>query len=143
MNMHKLYNRPQSIQRIARNADPTLFLLGIYFKFAVLAFKGNQEMGGMVLKKDILDIVDDSRINVFSETSGDGHGNGLVGAVMYVFGKDLPLRQILEEIYDIIPTLEELGLQRKLVRTQLYSSYHLAVNKALRAWEKTKNLETR
>lgn len=142
MNMHRLYNRPRPIQRIARNADPTLFLLGIYFKFAEWVFDDNQEMGGIRRKKDMLDIIDNLRTNVFSEASDDGHDNVLDGAIMYVFGKDLPFRQILEDIYEMIPTVEELGLQRKRVRTRMYSSYHLAVNKALRAWKNTKNLET-
>lgn len=143
MNMHKQHNRSLlQIQRIARNADLASFLLRIYFKFAEMAFKDNEELGGIVRKKDMLDIVDGLRMNVFSETSGDGCGNDLEGATMYVFGNDLPMRQIVEEIYDMIPTLEELGLQRRLVRTKLYSSYHLAVNKALQAWKKTQNLET-
>lgn len=113
--------------KIARHIRPSSFWLHVYFQYAEISFKDTTMFGPIVRKSDFMHIVKDLRINV---STGLDDRNAQMGAAMYYFAHDLPMRDILEEVYDLIPNLEELGLQPRLARNRLYSSYHRNLNNA-------------
>ena len=113
--------------RIARHIRPTRFWLHVYFKYAETSFKDTEIFGPIVGKSYFMDTVEDLRINV---STGFDNRDDFMGATMYYFANDLPMKDILEEVYDLIPSLEELGLQPRLARNKLYSSYHRNLNNA-------------